>query len=276
MTAHDIPSEHETMADADNGPLAGRHALVTGGGRGIGLAVAKTLAAQGVRLTLVARSVDQLEEARAACREAGARHVNAAPCNLTDRHQLERLCRGAAADVEILVNNAGSAPSAPFERTDDVVWDKTFALNTFAPFMLARAVLPGMVERGFGRVINVASTAGLEGYAYTSAYCASKHALVGLTRALSAELDARSPGADVSINAVCPGFVDTDIVALSARRIATATGCSEEEARERLGAMNAGGHLLTPGDVAARVVALAVEAPAATRGACLEWDGGHP
>lgn len=251
-------------------PLQGRTAVVTGAGRGIGLACALALARQGARVVLVGRDAGTLERASAACRQAGSPQAEFSRRDLTDRAQLDALARGAAAECDILVNNAGAAPSAALERTDDVTWDGTLALNLFAPFALCRAALPGMAARGFGRVVNVASTAALHGYAYTSAYCASKHGLLGLTRALDAELRQRAPGRDVTVNAVCPGFVDTDIVAASARRIAAATGCSEEEARARLGAMNPGGRLLSPEEVAAAVLALVLEAPGRTRGAAVE------
>lgn len=258
------------------GSLDGRHALVTGAGRGIGLAVAEALAERGAELTLVARSVDQLEAARKRCREKGSPLCKSASMNLTDRRALEDLARGAASQADILVNNAGVAPSAPLERTDENAWDQAFALNVFAPFALCRAALPAMARKGWGRVVNVASTAALEGYAYTAAYTASKHALLGLTRAAAAEVAARWKDADVTVNAVCPGFVDTDIVRESAERIAAATGGSVEHARETLAGMNAGGRLLSPDEVAARVVALVEEQPGATQGAALEFDGGTP
>ena len=250
--------------------LAGRHALVTGAGRGIGLAVALALAKQGARLTLVGRDARALEKASAACRQAGSPHAELARRDLLDRAQLDALARATASECDVLVNNAGVAPSASLEKTDDVTWDGTFALNTFAPFALCRAALPEMARRGFGRVVNVASTAALHGFAYTTAYCASKHALLGLTRALDAELAQRVPGRDVTVNAVCPGFVDTDIVRAAARRIAAATGCSEEQARARLGSMNPSGRLLSPDEVADAVLALVLETPGRTRGAAVE------
>ena len=145
--------------------LAGRNALVTGAGRGIGLAVAVALAKQGARLTLVARDARLLEKASAACRHAGSPHAEFVRRDLTDRAQLDALCRSAAAECDVLVNNAGVAPSASLEKTDDVTWDSTFALNVFAPFALTRAALPEMARRGFGRVVNVGSTAGLRGFA---------------------------------------------------------------------------------------------------------------
>jgi NAD(P)-dependent dehydrogenase (short-subunit alcohol dehydrogenase family) len=255
------------------GRQSGKHALVTGASRGIGLAIATALAAEGARLTLVGRSPTSLQAASAACRQAGAPLTEISPRDLTRRGALSGLVSGPAATVDILVNNAGAAPTAPLERTDDVLWDDTFALNVYVPFALCRAAVPAMLERGYGRVINVASTAALEGYAYTSAYTASKHALLGLTRALDAELSQRSPQRDVTVNAVCPGFVDTDILAATVQRLVKTSGCTEAQAKEQLGAMNAGGRLLTPAEVADAVLALACELPGTTRGAAVVLDG---
>ncbi len=251
------------------GILAGRSVLVTGAGRGIGRAIAVAFAREGARLVLTGRDVRSLQDSAALCRQAGAAQTDLSPRDLSDRVAVAGLCSGFAVRADVLVNNAGAAPTAPLERTDDPSWDATFALNAFAPFALCRAALPGMVERGFGRVVNVASTAALRGFAYTSAYVASKHALLGLTRALDAELRQRHPDADVSVNAVCPGFVDTDLVRPMLERL-VAGGASPEEARLRIGALNAGGRLLTPDEVALRIVALAAEDPARTRGAAVE------
>src|SRR5262249_20758901 len=155
------------------GRLSGRHALVTGAGRGIGAAIARRLAAEGARLTLVGRNAQLLQGTAAACRQAGAPLTEISPRDLGSRAGLTGLCASmatAAGSVDVLVNNAGSAPSAPVERTDDVLWDSTQAVNVFAPFVLCRVALPGMVSRGYGRIINVASTAALRGFAYTAAY----------------------------------------------------------------------------------------------------------
>jgi len=173
---------------------------------------------------------------------------------------------------DVLVNNAGVAPSTPLERTDDDAWDDVLELNVRAPFALCRAALPAMAERRWGRVVNVASTAALAGFPYTAAYVASKHALLGLTRALSAEAGARWKEADLTVNAVCPGFVDTAIVAEAADRITEKTGLPVEVARERMAAMNPGGELLSPERVAEAIVQLVDERPGATRGAAVEFD----
>jgi NAD(P)-dependent dehydrogenase (short-subunit alcohol dehydrogenase family) len=255
------------------GRLDDKHALVTGASRGIGLAIATALAAEGARLTLVGRSHTRLQAAAAACRQAGAPLTEISPRDLTQRGALSGLVSGPATQVDILVNNAGAAPTAPIEKTDDVLWDDTFALNVFVPFALCRVAVPAMLERGFGRVINVASTAALEGFAYTSAYTASKHALLGLTRALDAELSQRSPDRDVTVNAVCPGFVDTDILGPTVLRLVKTTGCSEVQAKQQLGAMNKGGRLLSTAEVADAVLALACELPGSSRGAAVVLDG---
>jgi NAD(P)-dependent dehydrogenase (short-subunit alcohol dehydrogenase family) len=254
---------------APDGRLEGKHALVTGASRGIGLAIAQALAAEGAALTLTARDADALAMAAQLCETAGSPSVAVEVCDLTDREELDELATTVAAAADIVVNNAGIAPSAPLEKSDDDLWDLTLDLDAFAPFALCRAALPAMAERGWGRVVNVASSAALEGYAYTSVYVAAKHALLGLTRALSAEAAQRWRDADLSLNAVCPGFVDTDIVAESARRIAATTDLDEATAKERLAAMNPGGKLLTPEEVAAAVVALILETPATTKGQAL-------
>jgi len=260
-------------ASDESTPLADRHALVTGAGRGIGRAIALGLARRAAALTLVARSEQELLTVQDECLAAGAPSVSCEVVDLLDREQLDELAGTVAVGADVLVNNAGSAPSAALERTDDDLFDATLDLNLFAPFALCRAALPAMAERGWGRIVNVASTAALEGYAYTSAYVASKHALLGLTRALSAEAGARWKAADLTVNAVCPGFVDTDIVAKSAERIAQSTGVDSATARQRLAAMNPGGRLLTPEEVAQAVCALAAESPGRSHGTALQFPG---
>ena len=257
--------------------LAGRHALITGAGRGIGAAIAQALAAQGMALTLVARSDDQLQATAQACTAASAAAGTAAGSpsvateviDLCHRDQLAELCESVAVSCDVLINNAGVAPSAPLAQTDDALFDQTLELNARAPFALCRAAMPAMAERGWGRVVNVASTAALEGFPYTSAYVASKHALLGLTRALSAEIAARWKDADLTINALCPGFVDTDIVARAAKDIAAVSSLDEEAAKERLASFNPSGRLLSVDEVAAAVLALVAEQPGTSRGVAL-------
>ena len=197
--------------------LQGRVALVTGGGRGIGRAVARRLASDGARVVVTGRKVEDLELVAA---DTGGLAVAADLASRDSIRSLLQQIEAQAGHVDILVNNAGVAVSAPLSRVTDEVWDQTLAINATAPFLLCRALIPAMVQAGWGRVINIASNAGLTGYGYSSSYCASKHALVGFTRALAVDLGSSG----VTINAVCPGWVDTDMAADAVARIAEKTG----------------------------------------------------
>ena len=198
----------------------------------------------------------------------------AIPADLSDRSAAEVLVRTVEREVgpiAVLVNNAGIAESAPLARTDDAIWDRTMALNVTAAFSLCRAVMPEMARRGPGRVVNIASNAGLRGYAYTSAYCASKHALVGLTRALAVEFASKG----VSINAVCPGFVDTEMSARSVAKISATTKRSAEEARAALEALSPQRRLMTVEEVAHAVWSLVPHEARGIHGQCIALDGGQ-
>ncbi len=248
--------------------LEGRIALVTGGGRGIGEAIARRLAREGLRVAVTGRSAGDLT--RVADEVGGF----AAPCDVTDPAALDEALRAverALGPVDVLVNNAGLAESAALERTADDVWARTMELNVTAPFRLCRALVPAMAARGFGRVVNVASNAGLRGYAYTSAYCASKHALVGLTRALAVEY-ART---GVTVNAVCPGFVDTDMAARSVERITAATRRDAASARAALEALSPQRRLMTADEVAHAVWSLLPHEARGLNGVALALDGGQ-
>lgn len=173
--------------------------------------------------------------------------------------------------IDVLVNNSGIAESAPLQRTDDEMWDRLMELNATASFRLVRALVPAMIENGYGRVINIASNAGVSGYAYTAAYCASKHAVVGFTRGLAMDL-AKTP---VTINAVCPGWVDTNMVAEAVTRISDKTGRDEATARESLASMTPQGRIIQPSEVAHLVSSLCPDEARGIHGQTLVLDGGQ-
>lgn len=252
--------------------MARRVAWVTGGGRGIGRASAEHLARSGCDVALTARSAEELREAAQACRALGARAVEA-PCDATDAARLEDAHRGVVRElgpVDVLVNAAGVARSAPFLKTDAELMAVHWRLNVLAPLHAMQLVLPGMAERRWGRVVNVASIAGRTGAPYVAAYAASKHALLGLTRSAAAEFAARG----ITCNAVCPGYVDTRMTRDSLGVIRRATGLGEDEALARLVATNPQQRLIAPDEVAAMVAYLASEAARGVNGQAVTIDGG--
>lgn len=249
--------------------LTGVHAVVTGGGSGIGLAVARRLSDEGCAVTLIARGRERLEAAAAALPGGFA-----AAADVSDERAVARAMAAARArfgDPAILVNNAGQARSAPFLKTSRIDLDAALAVNLTGAFLCAQAVLPWMLECGFGRIVNVASTAGLKGYAYATAYVAAKHGLVGLTRALALEV----AGKGVTVNAVCPGFVDTDMVAAAVEVIVAKTGRTPEQARAELARSNPQGRLVTPDEAADAVAWLCSREAGAVNGVALPVAGGE-
>jgi NAD(P)-dependent dehydrogenase (short-subunit alcohol dehydrogenase family) len=222
-----------------------RRVVVTGGAKGIGRAIGEAFRALGDEVEALGRS----------------------ECDVTDEESVTRAFDALGA-VDVLVNNAGIAESEPLHRTTLEDWRRHMDVNATGAFLCARAVLPGMRERGHGVIVNIASTAGLTGTPYTAAYTASKHALIGLTRAAAAEL----AGTGIRINAVCPSFVRTDLVARSVQRIVQRTGRSPEEALQAL----TGGALIEPEEVAGAVVYLASDAARSLSGQAIVIDGGQP
>jgi NAD(P)-dependent dehydrogenase (short-subunit alcohol dehydrogenase family) len=248
--------------------LAGKHAFITGGGTGIGLAAAKALAAQGVKLTLAARNFARVEEAAS---ELDAHPVSVDVANETSVSAAFEAARARFGGVDILVNNAGITPSAPLHATTLAVWNEVIAINLTGAFLCSRAALADMYASKWGRIVNVASIAGLQGGAYISAYCASKHGMIGMTRALAKEAAKKG----VTVNAICPGYVETDIVTRAAENIASKTKLSEEEAKASLYAGNPQGRLIKPEEVASAIAWLCSDGAAATNGAAIPMSGGE-
>ena len=252
--------------------LAGRHALVTGGGSGIGAAVAQALAAAGARVTLVGRRVEALR-ATAEGLPAAASHGIAA-ADVTDAAALQSALDKAATErgaIDILVNCAGQAASAPMLKSDAALWRAMLDVNLMGVVHATQAALPAMQTQGWGRIVNVASTAGLVGYAYVSAYCAAKHAVLGLTRSLALEVATRG----VTVNAVCPGYTDTPLLAAAVANIRAKTGRSEAQALAELEAGNPQQRLVTPQEVAATVLWLCLPSSSAINGQAIAVAGGE-
>ena len=251
---------------------ANLHAVVTGGGRGIGAAIATQLVAKGYRVTVTGRDAHALDAFTA--KVGGSSVCQAVAMDVADRASVEAgmdAARTAFGPIALLVNNAGQAASAPFMKTDVALFERMLSVNLIGAFNCIQAVLPDMLAAQSGRVINVASTAGLVGYAYVSAYVAAKHGLVGLTRALALELAAKG----ITVNAVCPGYTETDIVKDAVANIMGKTGRTETEARAELAKGNPMKRLVQPDEVADTVVWLAGKFAASITGQAIAVCGGE-
>ena len=249
--------------------LNGKIALITGGGRGIGRAIALVLAREGVRIAVAARTAEQVEQVAA---EIGNGAIGVT-CDVSDSESVTRMfaqTRERLGDVDILVNNAGIAESATLVNTSDDLWHRHLAINLSGTFYCTRAALPAMLKNNWGRVVNIASIAAKTGAPYIAAYSASKHGVLGLTRSVALEVAAKG----ITVNAICPGYVDTDMVTRGVEKITSMTGRSAEEARQTLEKMSPQNRLVTAEEVAAVALLLASDEGRGINGQGINIDGG--
>lgn len=254
--------------------FTGAHAFVTGAGTGIGRAIALALAGRGFAVALAGRRAAPLQAVADEIGAAGGRALVVEGFDVTDEQAVAAGAKqaiSALGEACVLVNCAGEAPSAPFEKTDPALWNHVVAVNLTGAYLVTRALLPSLRKAASARIINIASTAGMTGYAYVSAYCAAKHGVVGLTRSLALEL-ART---GITVNAVCPGFTDTPLLDAAVETITGKTGRSADEARATLARVNPQGRLITPQEVADAVLWLAGEGASAITGQAIAVAGGE-
>jgi NAD(P)-dependent dehydrogenase (short-subunit alcohol dehydrogenase family) len=254
--------------------LEGRHAIVTGGSRGIGAAVAAELVARGAKVTIMGRRADTLEQQAAQMRGEAGVTVAVEECDVADPASISNAFSRAIGNLGpayVLVNNAGTAKSRAFAQLTKDVWDETIATNLTGTYLCTAEVLPAMIAAGEGRIVNVASTAGLKGYRTMSAYCASKHGVIGLTRAVALE----TAKSGITVNAVCPSFTDTDLTTLGVKNLVENLGKTPEEAMRMLTGTIPRGRLLTPEEVASAVSWLCSPGASGVTGIAMPVAGGE-
>jgi NAD(P)-dependent dehydrogenase (short-subunit alcohol dehydrogenase family) len=247
-------------------------ALVTGGGRGIGRSIALALAREGADVAVAARTGAEIAAVQGEVEAVGRRGM-ACPSDVSDRVDVARLVQeveGALGPITILVNNAGMAASMKTIDMDDDLWERIIRVNLTGTYLCAKAVLPGMLQRGNGRIINIASVGGKIGLLYSAAYCASKHGVLGFTRALALEV----AGTGITVNAICPGFAETAMTEESIRRIVAKTGRSADAARQALEGLSPQKRLIQPEEVATLAVMLASPEAGGIHGQAINVDGG--
>ncbi|HKX40396.1 MAG TPA: SDR family NAD(P)-dependent oxidoreductase [Burkholderiaceae bacterium] len=251
-----------------------RHALVTGAARGIGAAIVRMLADEGASVTLLGRDANALAALASELPSPANGSHGIAVADVGDAAQVQAAfaaARAARGPVTILVNNAGQAESAPFAKTSLALWQRMLAVNLTGTFLCSQAALPDMLERGSGRIVNIASTAGQKGYAYVSAYVAAKHGVIGLTRALALEVAKKG----ITVNAVCPGYTDTDILRASVANVVAKTGRSEADARAEFAKGNPQQRIVQTQEVADAVRWLCGEGASAITGQAISVSGGE-